>query len=161
MHFVNIFNINVEKRPGPSMPCCPQVRCRAKEKQKDSRAVQQGSAIPFLHLTEHLFWPRSYLGMQRKGQRKRSVIKYDTSHHPVILHKIRILDCINFLSHHPASETPFLHVTPTARETWRVTGSQEEMAELGASFLCLFHGNVRTIHTKRKRTPLSVWLSLS
>lgn len=69
------------------MRCSPQVRCRAKEKQKDSRAVWQDSAIPFLHLTEHLSWPRSYLGMQRTGHRKRSVIKHDISHHPVIFQK--------------------------------------------------------------------------
>lgn len=35
-----------------------------------------------------------------------------------------------------------------------LTGSYEEMADLGASFLCLFLGNQRTIYTKRKeRNP--------
>lgn len=53
---------------------------------------------------------------RRVGQRKMSVLKYDVSHHPVILKKIRILDSINFLSHHPASETPFLSVVLMARE---------------------------------------------
>jgi len=47
---------------------------------------------------------------RRVGQRKISMLKYDISHHPIILKKIRILECINCLSHHPANETPFLNV---------------------------------------------------
>lgn len=134
----------MKRRPSVCPPGSPEVGRRAKEKGKGSTAAQLCCTSP--PCTWAVPDPQATHGKKgRPEQNKCAEVRYITPPSKS-LKKMRILNCINFLSRHP-----FINVILVGKEQWRVIESYEEMADLGASFLCLFLGNGRTIYTKRKK----------